>query len=171
MAADTRAGFGTWRGAAGVLAALGFGIALYLAADQLGEIARVYEPFFGQGSEAVLHARGLRILPVPDALLGALGYGLELVLGLAGGAERERRRPWLVLMYGLLALALALTGAALVVAQAWIVRQFCTLCLTSAALSVGVFLLALPEARATWRHVNCRHEAGIPWIEAWHGSP
>ncbi|MGH7875641.1 MAG: hypothetical protein ACREQO_25900 [Candidatus Binatia bacterium] len=57
---------------------VGFGIALYLFLYQLGLFLNVWEPFFGNGSRKVLQSHLTRVLPVPDAALGALGYLIEV---------------------------------------------------------------------------------------------
>ncbi len=47
------------------LAVLGFVIASYLVLYQLDFVAHVWEPFFGSGSERVLHSFIACMLPVP----------------------------------------------------------------------------------------------------------
>jgi len=71
-----------------VLALVGFGIAAYLALYQVGFFSSVWEPFFGNGSQIILHSRLSRFLPIPDAALGALGYTLEVISGISGGRGR-----------------------------------------------------------------------------------
>jgi len=67
------------------VAPAGFAIAAYLTLFQLGVLHTVWEPFFGDGSRTVLTSRISRLLPVPDAALGAAGYLLDAVAGLVGG--------------------------------------------------------------------------------------
>ena len=55
-------------------ALLGFTIALYLSLCQLGLFADVWEPFFRDGTRIILHSSIARLLPVPDASLGAAAY-------------------------------------------------------------------------------------------------
>ncbi len=145
------------------LVLLGLGISSYLAAYQLGFIAHVWEPFFGQGSERVLHSFLSRLLPVPDAALGAGGYSLELIVALLGGADRWRASPKLVLFYGAIVAALALTGIGLTAVQLFVLHAACTLCLTSAALSLLIAWLARDEVLAGWNAY--RHSAGSPLYE------
>ena len=57
-----------------VLATIGFGIAGWLALFQLGALPAIWEPFFGDGSRTILTSGVSRMLPVPDAALGAFGY-------------------------------------------------------------------------------------------------
>ena len=59
------------------LALVGAGTASYLAAFQPGWIVSVWEPFFGDGSRQILTSNVSRVLPIPDAALGA---GLALML-------------------------------------------------------------------------------------------
>ncbi len=136
-----------------ILAAAGCGIATYLAAYQLGRIASVWDPLFG-GASQVLHSPLDRLLPIPDAALGAVAYATELVLDLAGSSGRWRERPWLVLLFGLVVAALAVTAVVLVAVQVLVVRAFCTLCLGSAAISLVVAGLAAEEVLATLGHVR-----------------
>src|SRR5689334_18983885 len=68
------------------LAALaGCGIAGYLALYQWGVDSRVWEPFFGSGSDAILHSHLAEALPVPDAALGVAAYLSEAVAVLVAG--------------------------------------------------------------------------------------
>ncbi len=120
------------------IASVGLLVSAYLAACQLGVLAGPWDPLFGTASsERVIHSALSRALPVPDAALGAAAYALEIVLDLAGGRERWRTHPWVVLAFGAVALGLALVGVALVAVQAFVVRAGCTLCLCSAAASIS----------------------------------
>jgi uncharacterized membrane protein len=121
------------------IAAVGLGISAYLASYQLGGVAVPWDPLFGGASSArVLHSVVSRMLPVPDALVGAAAYAVEIVLDLAGGAERWRTHPWLVLAFAAVALALGLAGIVLTFVQVLVVRSGCTLCLCSAGASVAI---------------------------------
>lgn len=79
----------------------GFAIASYLSLYQLRVFTTVWEPFFGSGSEKILNSGVSRILPIPDAALGALGYLADAVTGLIGGTRRWRAMPWIVIVFGL----------------------------------------------------------------------
>jgi Predicted membrane protein len=135
------------------LALLGFGIASTLALYQWGIIPTVWEPFFGSGSRVILHSGLSRFLPIPDAALGALGYLADTALGAIGGPERYRTLPGIVLLMGFVVGAMGVAGVFLVLLQAFTYHQFCTLCLASAALSIGLVPLAWPEVRAALRVV------------------
>lgn len=129
-----------------ILAALGFVIAAYLTAFQLGLVRAVWDPVFGPGSERVLTSGVSRLLPIPDASLGAGVYAVDLVLalGLVTGLA-----PWWPTS-GLLALVACLGGLAsivLVVLQPLVAGAFCSLCLASAAISIALALGAVAELR------------------------
>ncbi len=149
-----------------VLAVLGFGIATYLTLFQVGAVARLWDPIFGAGAERVLESALARRLPVPDASLGALAYAFEAVTCAAGGPARWRRRPWLVLLYGLDAALLGLAGVALTAAQAFVVRQGCTPCLASAAISVVAAAAASREVRASLEHLVRERRRGTSTRDA-----
>ena len=61
------------------LALVGFGIATYLALYQWGIVSTVWDPIFGHGSAIILNSSVSRLLPVPDAALGALSYLVDAV--------------------------------------------------------------------------------------------
>ena len=83
------------------LATVGFGVALYLALYQWRVIGSVWEPFFGGGSEKILNSGISRVLPVPDAALGAFGYLVDAVTGIVGSTKRWRTMPWIVIVFGI----------------------------------------------------------------------
>ncbi len=131
------------------LAAAGLAIASYLAAYQLGAVAHVWDPLFDGGSADVLHSALSRLLPVPDALLGALGYVAELVLTSVGGEDRYRTRPTVVILLGGVVTAMAVVSSVLVFLQLVVIGHLCTLCLASAGLSFVILPLAWEEVAGT----------------------
>ncbi len=134
------------------LAVAGCAIATYLGLFQLGVLADIWEPFFGNGSRFILKESAIaRRLPVPDALLGAVVYLAEALAECAGGRERWRTWPAAVFITGALAAGLALTAIVLVGCQVLWFRAYCTLCLASAACSLLIACLAVPEVWAAWR--------------------
>jgi len=156
--------------AVAVLAFAGLLISLQLAFFQYGLVPSVWEPWFGDGSVQVLNSAFSRALPVRDAALGAAAYLLEMVLELSGGTTRWRRRPWLVLLLGLVAAAMAVTALGLAALQAFVVGAFCTLCLVSAVISLSVPLLVAEEVAATWRQVRRGRRYGLSWVRAVRGD-
>ncbi|RCV50345.1 vitamin K epoxide reductase family protein [Marinitenerispora sediminis] len=136
-----------------VLALLGCVVSGYLALYQYGVLADVWDPFFGEGSRAVLTSPLSEALPVRDAALGCAAYLFEAVAESAGGRRRWREHPWTVLLVGATAAALALTGLLLVIAQPLLTGTFCTLCLVSAGISFAVAALVAGEVAAALRVV------------------
>jgi hypothetical protein len=128
---------------------LGFGIAAYLTAYQVGLISEAWEPFFGRGSEVILHSWVSRLLPISDAALGALSYLLDAVTGVIGGRDRWKTMPWLVVLFGLLVGPLGAVSVVLVVLQPLLFDTWCTLCLASAVVSVAMIGPAMDEVLAS----------------------
>jgi uncharacterized membrane protein len=145
------------------LASCGVCIALYLSAFQLRVIPRVWDPVFGNGSERVLHSFISRLLPLPDAVLGALGYAIEIALAAIGGPARWRTNSRLVCLYGAVVLCLAITAIALTAIQIFVVRTGCTLCLCSAGLSLIIAALAAPEVIAAAQNLTRRTSKYEKW--------
>lgn len=147
-----------------VLASVGLLVTGYLTLYQLGALAEVWDPFFPNGSPKVLHL----LEPVPDAALGALAYLIEIALSLVGGRDRWRTAPWTALALGLVILSGALVSVALVLIQPLVVGAWCTLCLTSAAISFAIFGLGVNEPRAALQHLRrVRTSGGSAWKALW----
>lgn len=136
------------------MALVGFAIATYLALYQWNVLTKVWEPFFGEGSREVLHSNFSRALPIPDAALGAIGYLVDFVAGLLGGKRRWRTRPYLVLSFGVIVFVMATVSLFLILAQAFVIGSWCTLCLCSAAVSLMIPFLAVKEVEASWKYVR-----------------
>jgi uncharacterized membrane protein len=157
-----------WRARVPIAIAAGAGLALsgYLAAVQLGAVGAAWDPLFGPASSGrVLHSALARALPIPDAALGAIAYAAELAADLAGGRERWRTRPGLVLAFGAVVAALAVAGAGLILVQAAVVRAGCALCLCSALLSIGVAIAVAAggEVQRAFRVWAARHGRRQAW--------
>lgn len=151
-----------WRGRL-VLAALstaGFFVAGYLALYQLGITDTVWDPLFDGRATDVLTSQVSRSFPVPDAVLGAIGYLAELGLGLLGGRDRWRSLPVAVLAFGLMTGSLGLTAVLLLIAQPVFVGSWCTLCATSGLISLLIVGPAMTEVLATLQFLRREHDAG-----------
>ncbi len=131
------------------LALVGCGIASYLALYQLGAVANVWEPLFGNGSRAILQSSASRLLPVPDATLGAFGYLLEAVCAVIGGQDRWRSMAWMVFVYAGIVGLFALVSAALIILQFAYFHAWCSLCMVSAVISFVIAGLAFDEPCAS----------------------
>jgi uncharacterized membrane protein len=150
------------------LALIGVGIALYLTLYQAGLIQQVWEPFSGDGSAIVLHSWVSRTLPVPDATLGVLAYLVEAVLASLGGTVRWRTAPWIVFALGVAVCVFGMTSMLLVAAQPLLFHAWCTLCLTSAAISLALVGPTIDEVQASL-HLLEQTEAdgGSRWRAFW----
>ena len=137
-----------------VIAFIGFCIAMYLGFYQLGIVANVWDPFFGNGSENVLHSKISGLLPIPDALLGAFGYLMDVVTGIIGGIGRWKIKPWIVIIFGIAVGPLGLVSILLVISQPVIVGSWCTLCLCSAVISVLMISPATDELLASLQYLQ-----------------
>jgi uncharacterized membrane protein len=150
------------------LAVLGTAIATYLALYQVGWIDGVWEPFFGDGSRRVLTSSISRVLPIPDAALGAIGYLTDAVTGVIGGRTRWRTLPWMVILFGLAVGPLGAVSVLLVILQPVWVGAWCTLCLASAVVSLAMIGPAMDEVLASLQHLaRVRAAGGSPWRAFW----
>jgi vitamin K epoxide reductase family protein len=144
-----------------VLALAGLCLSVYLALFQISVLPSVWDPFFR--SEEVLDYLG-----VPDAALGALAYGAEMVLSLIGDRQKWRTMPWAVLAFGIVILSGALVSVLLILMQAFLVGAWCTLCLASAAISISIFVLGYKEPLAGIRYLmRVRDIGGSAWRALW----
>lgn len=149
-------------------AVIGLAIAAYLTLFQLKVFDTVWEPFFGDGSRRVLTSNLSSMLPVPDALLGALGYLLDAATGAIGGTGRWKTMPWIVIVFGLAVGPLGIVSIALVVSQPLVVGAWCTLCLASAFISVIMIGPAMDEMLASLQHVKRESARGrSTWRVFW----
>jgi uncharacterized membrane protein len=142
------------------LALLGTLIAGYLALYQTGVIQSVWDPFFGQGTKTILKSSVSRILPIPDAALGAIGYVLDAVSGAVGGRQRWRTMPWIVIVFGFAVGPLGLVSILLVILQPVLFHAWCTLCLASAAISIAMIGPAMDELLASLQYLRREHDHG-----------
>lgn len=132
------------------LALCGCLIAAYLAAFQLGVIGTVWEPFLGDGTVRVLDSAVSRMVPVPDAVIGAVAYAVEAVLVASGIHGLWRHHPWLGVATAAVVAGLAIAAVGLIALQALVIGAFCSLCLASAALSLAIFTLSRADLVAAW---------------------
>ncbi len=152
------------------LALVGFSIATYLALYQVGVFPSVWEPFFGDGSRVILTSSVSRVLPIPDAALGALSYLVDAVAGAIGSRRRWRTMPWIVILFGLAVGPLGAVSILLVILQPVLYDAWCTLCLASAAISVMMIGPALDEFLASLQYLRREHNQGRSVWRAFWGS-
>lgn len=153
------------------LAVLGLLVASYLTLFQLGVVATAWDPFFGDGTRIVLTSELARTFPVPDASLGAAAYLFEAVTDEIGGEGRWHEQPWVVVAFGSVACSLGLTSIVLSVVQPVVFDVWCTLCLTSAAVSITIVGPATDEVLASLQYLRWAHDSGESLQKAfWNGT-
>ena len=154
------------------LAWVGFFVARYMGAFQLDYIQSVWDPFFGEGTRKVLTSKVSHSFPVSDATLGAFSYIMDVLFGYAGGTHRWRTMPWVVIIFGILIIPLGVVSITLVILQPVSVGYWCTLCLTSATVSLLMIPFAIDEVVATAQLM--RYEKKVRntsyWKTFWFGG-
>lgn len=153
------------------LALVGLGIASYLGLYQSQVLDTVWEPFFGDGSVTILESKISYVLPIPDAWLGAFAYFVDAVTGAIGGTRRWKRMPWMVVVFGLAVGPLGFVSVMLVVFQPVLFDAFCTLCLASAVVSIGMIGPAMDEMLASLQYLQrVRLSGQSAWRAFWGRS-
>lgn len=153
------------------LAFFGFFVARYLAAYQLGHIASVWDPFFGDGTERIITSSVSKAWPIPDAGLGAVSYLLEALSGMMGDRRRWRTMPWMVGMFGVLVIPLGGVSIFFIIIQPIMIGTWCTLCLATAAAMVIMLPYSFDEIVAMLQFLLQTKRQGKPlWKTFWQGG-
>ncbi len=154
-----------------VLGWLGFFTARYLAGYQLGYSDDIWDPLFGDGTKQILTSKVSESFPVSDAGLGAFAYILDVVTGLAGRTARWRTMPWIVLIFGILVIPLGIVSLTLVILQPVVVGAWCTACLLSALITVGMIPFTFDEVLASVQFIRRKKKEGASvWHLFWFGG-
>jgi hypothetical protein len=154
-----------------VLAFVGWLISRYLAAFQLGYIAAVWDPFFGDSTRRVLTSDVSRMFPVSDAGLGAFAYTVEFLMAWMGGRTRWRSMPWMVTFFFIVVVPLGLTHIILVILQPVAVGAWCTLCLAAAFLMLVMIPFTVDEVIVTSQFLRAtRRDGKSLWRTFWAGA-
>lgn len=153
------------------LAFIGFLLARYLAAFQLGHITEVWEPFFGDGSARILKSEISKAFPVSDGGLGAMSYLTDVIAAAIGDRNRWRTMPWMVILFGLFIVPTGATSITLVMLQPIAVNTWCTICLITAFIMLVMVPPAVDEVVATVQFLRRSVKAGKPfWRTFWIGG-
>ncbi|HRI39075.1 MAG TPA: vitamin K epoxide reductase family protein, partial [Nitrospira sp.] len=153
------------------LALVGFFLARYMAAFQLGHIVSPWDPIFGESTERVLTSDVSKAFPVSDAGLGALSYLLDALAGVIGGVRRWRTMPWMVVLFGFLIIPPGVTSIVLVILQPVGIGHWCTLCLVASVVMLLMVSPALDEVVATAQFLRRERRAGRNlWHVFWCGE-
>ncbi|OYP33048.1 vitamin K epoxide reductase [Rhodopirellula sp. MGV] len=150
-------------------------ISSHLALFQWGLTDSVWDPVFGDSSSKVIKSdtaeKMYRLLGVHDAALGVLAYLGDAILGLAGSTRRWQYRPWLVILFGIDVIPLGIVSVFLVLCQAFVIGQWCFLCLVTATISLTLVYWAWDEVRASLSYLkivwNDHHDRRLLWNAFW----
>jgi uncharacterized membrane protein len=161
-----------------LLATIAGVLAGHLALFQWDLIPYAWDPIFGAQTEKVLTSKiAQRMdhwLGIPDAALGVLAYFGDAIFGLAGSTRRWQYRPWMVILFGIDVIPLGLVSAVLVFCQAFVLGQYCFLCLVTAVISLALVFLAYDEIWVSclylWRVWRSTCSVGTVW-RAFCGRP
>lgn len=155
-----------------LLAFIGFLMARYLSAFQLGQIKSAWDPFFGNGTETILTSDISKWFPVSDAGLGAWSYLLDAIFGAVGGERRWRTMPWVVMIFGFMVIPPGLTSITLVILQPIGVGAWCTICLATAVVMLLMVPPAIDEVVATVQvMMAAKSDKKSLWKVFWKGAP
>ena len=153
-----------------IIALIGMFIALYLGAYQVRWIDDVWEPFFGDGSKRILDSSISKILPIPDAFLGAFGYFADVVTGVIGKTSRWKTMPWMVIVFGVAVGPLGMVSILLVISQPVFLDAWCSLCLLTAVISVVMISPAMDEMLASLQYLQRVKRNGLSVWKAFWGN-
>ena len=154
-----------------VLGLIGFFIAAYMAAYQLGHLDRSWDPFFGDGTMQIVTSDVSRAWPITDAGLGAVAYVLEVLMTLMGGKNRWRTMPWMVLGLGIFIVPLGGVSIFFIIIQPILISTWCTLCLIAAVAMTLMVPYSLDEVVATGQFLADARKKGKPfWRTFWIGD-
>lgn len=150
---------------------LGMCVAAYLTAFQFGWVSRVWDPVFGAEDTArVLDSPVSKLFPVPDALLGALGYLGDWVFGAIGGTKRYRTMPWVVVIFGIFIVPFGGTSVALGLIMPTMVGSWCFLCLVNLAFAIVMIPMSWDEVWLSLLAMRSMRRNGATWWEAFSGK-
>ncbi len=158
-----------------LLAFVAAAISTHLSMYQWGLIESSWDPVFGEGSNRVLKSETAKsmygILGIHDAALGVIAYLGDAILGFAGSTRRWQYRPWLVILFGIDVIPLGIVSVILVACQAFVVGDWCFLCLVTAAISLILVYWAWDEVRASLTYLKLvwtqNHHKGLLWRAFW----
>lgn len=153
-----------------VLGFIGMCIAGYLSAYQLGFVDRIWDPVFGwESTRRTLDSDVSHLFPVPDALLGAIGYAGDWIFGAIGGTRRYRTMPWVVILFGIFIIPFGGTSVALALMMPTFVGAWCFLCLINTLIAIVMIPMAWDEVWLTMGEMRKRMREGASFWRALAG--
>jgi nucleoside-diphosphate-sugar epimerase len=147
------------------LGAVGFFIARYLAAYQMGHVDHIADPFFGgsgglNGTATIITSDVSKAWPIPDGGLGAVTYMFEILMGVMGDRRRWRTMPWMVTMFIIVVVPLGVVSIYFIIIQPIVIGTYCSLCLLAALAMVVMIPFALDELVAMGQYLIQVHRRG-----------
>lgn len=153
------------------LGILTFFVARLMSSYQLEHVPRVWDPFFGEGTRQVLTSNVAKAFPISDAGLGAASYLLEALAGMIGDVRRWRTMPWMVYLFFVLVVPSGVVSVVLIMLQPVVVGAWCTLCLTTATLTLLTLPPAIDEVFAATQFLISQRQRGYSlWSTFWTGD-
>ncbi len=153
------------------LALIGFFLARYMGAYQLGHIDSAWDPFFGLGTQTIITSDASKAWPIADGALGGVVYMLELVMTFMGGKTRWRTMPWMVLALAVLILPLGGVSIYFIIIQPIVIGTWCTICLIAGLAMVIMIPYSLDEFVAMGQFLVDARRKGKPfWRAFWTGD-
>jgi hypothetical protein len=153
------------------LACLGWFLARYMAAYQLGYMSSIWDPFFGDGTLKVITSDLSKSFPISDAGLGAAAYTIETLMGCKGDQSRWKTMPWMVIFFGILVVPLGIISTLLIISQPLVVGAWCGICLITALAMVVMVALTVDEVTATLQFLKRSVRGGKSfWLVFWKGE-
>ena len=151
---------------------MGWFIARYMAAYQLGYLDHIWDPIFGDnGTLKVITSSISQKIPVSDAGLGAFAYTIEVLMGCKGGTRRWHTMPWIVILFGVLVVPLGLINILLVILQPLLVGHWCFWCLLAAICMLIMIALTVDEVVAVVQYlVQVKRTKQPFWQVFWKGG-
>ena len=151
---------------------VGWFIARYMAAYQLGYLDHIWDPIFGDnGTLKVITSSISQKFPVSDAGLGAFAYTIEVLMGCKGGTRRWYTMPWIVILFGVLVVPLGLISIILVILQPLLVGHWCFWCLLAAICMLIMIALTVDEVVAVVQYlVQVKRTQQPFWQVFWKGG-
>ena len=92
---------------------------------------------------------------VPDGAMAVASFAANIPIAAFGGADRTSTKPLVPLIAAGKA-AIDFAGSAWYFNKMRRGKKWCPYCIVGAISSLAVFVLAVPEARAAWRHLQAR---------------
>src|SRR5215470_5688228 len=91
----------------------------------------------------------------PDGSMAVASFATNVPIAAFGGADRARTKPFVPLIAAVKA-GIDLASSAWYFNKMRRGKKRCPYCIVGAISSLAVFVLAVPEARAAWRHLQAR---------------